>query len=399
MSQASARTDKLAAQGGGVVFCGIFLNEAETIVQTLDSCREVLDCVAFLDTGATDGTPDLVRKWLSDNGVPGVVYTCPWPELAKALGLRRRKNGETALFDFARARNLAQALALNHCPKPEQWWLLEADGRWLLQGPVDGVRDALAETPQRCTAYDLAVRQPGSSLDYLRLRRASECGPGKWQWQHALHEQLWRTDDATVGSMGGVHFWHEAEPNEQRRWRWERDLLVLEEMLEQAHEDLAAAPESAMAKATVARILFYRAQTYDCLDMYPEALAAYLERDKVQGSANESGVAMFRAGRLAYRLKKYADAEKYWIKAHAYYGRPEPLWALAELCAEQQPAISGSGKRSQHYARLAFECSQRVPIAKEFADPRAWALARFGPAADNLEVTAREAHLRLLVGA
>lgn len=48
--------------------CIIAKNEASVITKCLDSVKFLADEIILLDTGSTDGTPDIVTKWYIDNG-------------------------------------------------------------------------------------------------------------------------------------------------------------------------------------------------------------------------------------------------------------------------------------------------------------------------------------------
>lgn len=416
------RSDKLAAAGGRVILTGIFKNESATIAASLDSVKPVIDCIALVDTGSTDGTPDVVRKWMADNGVPGVVYECPWPELAKAKG----RPG--ALFDFAEARNLAQSLACNHAAayelpnrsltgaeaaealkqlygqgvpdgQPSQSWLLEIDACWYLRGGVDQLRDALAAAPANVTGFDLDVMQPGTRLPYLRLRRVSECWPTKptgWRWRFGIHEALWRTDNASTGAMRGVWFDHvDTTTKEVRFARFERDLLVLDQMAAEATAALPTAEGLARAHltATISRCAFYKGQTLENLGRAEEALAAYEARAALEGVTEDWAVALTRAGRLAFRLERPRRAVQLYTEAHAVGGRPEPLWYAADVL--QSMGDYGGARQT---AALAFEAAKasKPTDFTHFVDVAAWSLAKFGAAASAEALAARRLHMQLL---
>lgn len=393
----SLRDDDLARAGGGVVFVGIFKNEASSITATLDSAAAVVDKVVIVDTGSTDGTPDIVRKWMTDNGVPGVVYVCPWPELAKAKG----KPG--ALFDFAEARNLAQSLACEHVPAEhaDKWFLFELDGCWFLRGGVAQLRTNLANTPPRVTGLEVDVRQPGTSLPYLRFRRVSNCWPmlpSGWRWVFPIHEALWRSDDVATARLHGVWIDHVDTTSKEARFaRFERDLLVLADMATGAKAGLADAEpgtlEHARLSATLSRCAFYRGQTYENLGRAEEALAAYLERAALKGVVEDWAVALVRAGRLAFNLGDRAAAVRHWTEAHAIGGRPEPLWYAADALQALGDLVG-----SRQTAAMAFEAAKATSPKSfaQFVDTAAWALASFGPAQSAADAAARRLHMQLL---
>lgn len=389
------RNDKLADAGGRVVLAGILKNEAATIAASLDSVLPVIDCIALVDTGSTDETQQVIRDWMQLNNVPGVVYDVPWAEYTTAKG----RPG--ALFDFAEARNVAQALACQHAVgsgessafASDRSWLLEIDACWHLRGGVDQVRDALARAPADVTGFELAVMQPGTRLPYLRLRRVSECSPVKpdgWRWRFAIHEALWRTDNAKALTLHGVWFDHnDTTTPEARRARFERDLLVLAAMAAEAE----ALPDTPERLATLARCAFYEGQTYENLGRKAEALAAYMKRAALSTGPDEWATALLRAGRVAHDMGDKAKAVQLWTESHAVGGRPEPLWYAAEV-------IAGMGDEawSLRTAGLALRAAaaQKPESFRQFSDPNAYSLAHFGAITSGDALATRRLHMRLL---
>ncbi len=63
-----------------VGLCMIVKDEAQVIERCLASIRNRIDHWLVIDTGSTDGTPDLVRRALAD--VPGRLYERPWVDFA-----------------------------------------------------------------------------------------------------------------------------------------------------------------------------------------------------------------------------------------------------------------------------------------------------------------------------
>lgn len=403
------RSDKLAASGARVIFTGIYRNEADTLAATLDSVKPVIDAVVIVDTGSTDGTQDVVRRWMTDNGVPGVVYEAPWPSYTAAKG----RPG--ALFDFAEARNLAQALACSHATPQD--WAMEFDACWFLRGGVEHLRDALASAPANGAGFEIDVRQPGTSLPYLRLRRVSACWPTRpdgFKWIHPIHEAIWREGhDLAVSRLHGVWIDHVDTTSKEARFaRFERDLLVLADMAAEAKASLADAEpgtlEHARLSATLSRCAFYRGQTYENLGRAEEALAAYLERAALKGVVEDWAVALVRAGRLAHQAGRLWDAVQHWTEAHAVGGRPEPLWYASEAIKQlgvdavadgaTKPPFESWLEWSRRTAALALQAAQATKPEqfRQFVDPNAWSLATFGPAQSNDALLTRRLHLRLL---
>lgn len=52
----------------------MFKNEAANIRRMLDSCTPYIDYWVIQDNGSTDGTPEIVKQWAEETGIPGVLY-------------------------------------------------------------------------------------------------------------------------------------------------------------------------------------------------------------------------------------------------------------------------------------------------------------------------------------
>ena len=54
----------------------MFRNEASVIKRMLESCLPHVDYYILQDNGSTDGTPEIVKQFLTDNKLNGELYFC-----------------------------------------------------------------------------------------------------------------------------------------------------------------------------------------------------------------------------------------------------------------------------------------------------------------------------------
>ena len=56
----------------------IVKDESHVITRMLNSIKSIIDCAVFVDTGSTDGTQEVIKKWGEENNIPVFVYERPF---------------------------------------------------------------------------------------------------------------------------------------------------------------------------------------------------------------------------------------------------------------------------------------------------------------------------------
>ena len=59
-------------------------NESHVIERMLNSCKTITDLIVVNDTGSTDGTQDLIRKFGEENNIPTYVFERPFDDFEKS---------------------------------------------------------------------------------------------------------------------------------------------------------------------------------------------------------------------------------------------------------------------------------------------------------------------------
>lgn len=287
----------------------IVKNEAAVITRCLATVKPFVDYWVIVDTGSTDGTQDVVRKFMT--GVPGELHERPWKNFAhnrnEALTLARSR-GEYVLFIDA-----DESLRM---PAGFHWPALSADG------------------------YQLRCDYNG--WDYLRNALIATRLP--WRWEGVLHEFLtcdlphaWQTLPGPV-----IHVAHDGA-----RGKNPETYLHDIEVLERAVRD----------EPTNARYMFYLAQSYRDAGRPCEAMEKYRLRAGMGGWEEEQWFAVYQIALLSEKLGEPAAEirERYLAAYQLRPSRAEPLcelaryhrlrneFALAHLYACQAAAIPYPG--------------------------------------------------------
>src|SRR5262249_54580269 len=81
--------------------CMIVKNEARVIERCLRSVRSLIDYVMIEDTGSTDGTQEVVQRYLLAESLPGKLFEQPWQDFASNRNLALERLREQQEIDYA----------------------------------------------------------------------------------------------------------------------------------------------------------------------------------------------------------------------------------------------------------------------------------------------------------
>ena len=154
----------------------IVKNEAAVIERMLNSVYPILDYYCVIDTGSTDGTQDIVRKFFESKGIPGEVIDHPW------------KN-------FEDARNTALNAVKGKC---DFGFWIDADEQLIIE---PGFNPTIFKNNLR--GYDGAnVNVTYGSQKYFRMELFST--KFDWYWYGPVHEVLVGDVPANCGIAEGI---------------------------------------------------------------------------------------------------------------------------------------------------------------------------------------------------
>lgn len=268
----------------------IVKNEAQTIARCIVSARAAgVETFTVVDTGSTDGTPDLIR------------------EACEGVDLRF----STAEFvNFGRARSLAFERARGSAD-----WLLALDSDFTVAWGPDFIPDPMVD------AYDLEMTDNGDAWRLPLLLR----GELPWISRGSVHEYTLLAD-GTIGrrvSTDAVRITnHGTGRGSPEKSRWHLSLLEAE---------MAAEPANP-------RPVFYAAQTARDLGDVPKARALYARRVLMGGWEEERWYAQYRLALLEDWPERLSALLTAWeVRWH----RLEPLYdALRELNSRDMHAAA-----------------------------------------------------------
>lgn len=284
--------------------CMIVKNEAAIIERCLRSVRPLVSTWVIVDTGSTDGTQDIVRRFFA--GMPGELHERPWKSFgdnrSEAMQLARGKADYTLVMD-----------ADDELSIPPGWQL----------PPLD--RDA----------YHLLLTRGGHSMYRAQLFRSAL----PWRYEGVLHEYPTCDQEVRQARMPGLRIlMHPDSARSSDPDKYQKDARVLEEAL-------AREPDNA-------RYAFYLAQSYRDAGLHEQAIAAYRKRAAMEGFAEEVWYSLFQVGQIGEKAGRPADEV---IAAYltAFDNRPsraEAPCALARYCRMQ-----GRHASAYVFARAAAE--------------------------------------------
>lgn len=305
----------------------IVKNESHVIERCLDSVRSMVDYVLVEDTGSTDGTQEIIRRWLRKHDIPGQVIEEPWRDFAY--------NRSHAMDSLRKVGSVDYALTI------------DADDEMFLEPDFD---PEAFKRELRHDCYDVQIRS--SASEFLRGQICSNKLP--FRYKAVLHEYLEPPVGATRARASGFYiFSGRTGARSQNPRKYQDDAATLEaELLVEADPFL------------IARYTFYLAQSYrDCGEV-SRALANYLKRSELGFWREEVYYSLYQAAKLKEKLgAPPEDVIQTYLKAVEYSpARAEAFHGAARYCH-----LKGRHQESHQYAKRAAETAR--PDNALFSEP------------------------------
>ncbi len=299
-----------------ITLCMIVKNETHVILRCLESIYKYIDRYDITDTGSTDGTQDMIRKFFEEKNIPGEIYQSDW----KGFGDHAGKIGSrTEAFQNAKG-------------KADYAWVIDADdtveGEFVMPERTDVDAYTLQFSRGEFTWWRTQIFKNNRDWKYVGVLHEypdSEPKPYKIEKLYGKYSIVARTEGArNVG----------IDPKE----KYSRDA----EHLEKALAD----------DPTNVRYQFYLAQSYFDSHQWEKALYAYQKRAEMGGWEEEIFFSLYRVA-ICKTFLQHPWSEIYDAFMRSYESRPsraEPLYQLARL-----HRMHNRPKAAYIYARMALE--------------------------------------------
>jgi len=259
----------------------IVKNESNVITRCLDSVKDYIDYWVICDTGSTDGTQKIIKKYFKKAKIPGELLKHKW------------KN-----FGHNRSMAIKSAKGLSNYSL-----LLDADF-------IFNIKDKNFKEDLKADVYQ--IRYSGG-LDYRQSLLVNS--NLDWNYVGVTHEYLSCPNMKSPENLDAFCIDHKCDGG-SRSDKFTRDIELLRKGLEEEPNN--------------SRYMFYLAQSYKDVAQYTEAIIYYNLRVKKGGWCEETYFSLFQIGNCKkLRGDNFNDYKDDLWKAYLF--RPSRLEALYEL--------------------------------------------------------------------
>ena len=280
----------------------IVKNEAHIIHECLESVAPLIDYWVICDTGSTDETKNIIKKFFEEKGIPGELHEKEW-------------------VNFGHNRSEALDLCDGHT---DYIFMIDADDRVI----------GNLKWPPNMDSAGYEVRLQRGTLEWWRIQVFQN--NGTWMYDGVLHEyprlkepgptklhKLFGDYSVEARTLGARNVGQTAIE------KYTKDAIMLEEALKEEPNNI--------------RHQFYLAQSYFDSKQWDKAIEAYMKRAQMGGWEEEIFFSLYRIG-LAKMMLDRPMEDVCMAMMQSWQFRPvraEPLHELARyLRAKQQPRLA-----------------------------------------------------------
>nr|QBK89594.1 MAG: glycosyl transferase family 2 [Pithovirus LCPAC001] len=294
-----------------ICFCAIFRNESKNVYRCLNSVKKIIKYVYISDTGSTDNTIELVKKWGLENDIKTIVET-------------------EKFVSFGHNRTISFKRGVKRFPDADYMLLLDADmvlnygDKWNTAGIIFSSEVYYFKQKNATIIYD-NIRMISTKVEATCIGATHEYWDYKIEGSPVrLGEDIFIIND--IGDGG------------HKQNKFKRDLKLLKDEIDDKKTN----------DRLKGRDYFYLAQTYKCLGEYEKAIECYTKRLTYPTPPEEIYYSNYEIGNCYYSMgpKKYELAISYYNKA--WNIRPTRAEALCKIAAYY------SLKTSQHHLAVMY---------------------------------------------
>ena len=280
----------------------IVKNEAHIIHECLESVAPLIDYWVICDTGSTDETKNIIKKFFEEKGIPGELHEREW-------------------VNFGHNRSEALDLCDGHT---DYIFMIDADDRVI----------GNLKWPPNMDSDGYEIRLQRGTLEWWRIQAFQN--NGTWMYDGVLHEypRLKENGPTKLHKLFGDYS-IEARTLGARNVgqtaieKYTKDAIMLEEALKEEPNNI--------------RHQFYLAQSYFDSKQWDKSIEAYMKRAQMGGWEEEIFFSLYRIG-LAKMMLDRPMEDVCMAMMQSWQFRPvraEPLHELARyLRSKQQPRLA-----------------------------------------------------------
>ncbi len=271
----------------------IVKNEADNIERCIASVAPYIQYYVICDTGSTDNTKEIIKKFFDEKGIPGEIHDHKWE-------------------DFGTNRSKALELCLGKTK-----WILMIDADDNIEGklPIEKFDDSL-------DGYHVKIAK-GSCVWWRS--QIFNVQKKKWWYVEPLHEYAMCEEPMYIGKLEGDYLWNartegcRAKSVSSETEKYQKDYYTLKKYLEQDPNQ--------------PRKQFYAAQSAFDARMYAVAEEEYLKRVALNNWIEEVFISWMKIGECRERLNRPMEQilDAYLMAYETLPNRVEPLYRMSCL--------------------------------------------------------------------
>jgi glycosyltransferase involved in cell wall biosynthesis len=286
--------------------CMIVKDEAHVILRCLTSVRPLIDYALVVDTGSSDGTQEVIRRYLAQASVSGEVMSAPWRDFGHNRSFALAKLRERADIDYA--------------------LIIDADNTLVI---AEGFDVSTFKAKLDKDVYRLEIH-----LGALRFWREQILSNRvEFAYNGVLHEFLCAPADVSSSAASGIFVEARMDGARSRNPNKYRDeASALEKALETETDGFLRA-----------RYTFYLGRSWMILGEKEKALDTFLRRAELGFGREEVSASLFFAALMKDALG-HSEIEIIGSYLKAYEsdpGRAEPLYGAMEYCRKNNKPHQG----------------------------------------------------------